>query len=433
MVSRTCRFIPAIAAMGAGALALAADPTVEDLKAQIDALQNKVEALEAQQAGAADVDATVARILADAESRSQLMASEGFTAGYNKGKFLIQSADGKFVLNPSLHYQFRYVANGRDEQKGNDMAIEDGFENRRLKLAFGGNAFTPKFKYDFVWGTERNGGGLVLEDAIVQYEFADHLSVKAGQFKDPVAHEELVSSKRQIAVDRSLLNEVLGGGATDRIQGIGLLWNNERVHTQVVFHDGANSDNTNFQNGPRYWGGSGRVEFLAIGDNWKATEDFTARGTKQDVLLLGAGADYTQAADVDTLYHALDAHFETGGGLSLYAAFIGQFVNPDVAANQWNYGFLGQVAYMLNERWELFGRYDVILLDEDGLPTGAEDTYHEFTAGVNYYIHGHNAKITADVVFLPDGSPKNESGIGILTTNDNASEVVGRVQFQLVL
>ena len=82
--------MPAIV-LACSALALAAEPTNEELKNQIDALQRKLEALEARQTSAADVDATVARVLKDAEARSQLMQAEGFTAGYNKGKFTLQT------------------------------------------------------------------------------------------------------------------------------------------------------------------------------------------------------------------------------------------------------------------------------------------------------------------------------------------------------
>src|ERR1035437_2263108 len=87
-----------------GAVAMAADATTQDLQAQVNALQAKVEALEAKQLSTKDVDDTVRRILADADTRSQLLAAEGFTAGYDKGKFLIQSADGSFIMQPMVQF-----------------------------------------------------------------------------------------------------------------------------------------------------------------------------------------------------------------------------------------------------------------------------------------------------------------------------------------
>jgi len=60
------------------------------------------------------------RVLRDADRRSQLLQAEGFTAGYNNGKFIIQSADGNFLLHPWLQFQFRSTTNARDNAGGGD-------------------------------------------------------------------------------------------------------------------------------------------------------------------------------------------------------------------------------------------------------------------------------------------------------------------------
>jgi hypothetical protein len=90
-----------------------------------------------------------------------------------------------------------------------------------------------------------------------------------------------------------------------------------------------------------------------------------------------------------------------------------------------------QAAYLLHNNWEPFVRYDAILFDEDGLPAGSEDTVHTFTAGANYYMRGHDSKLTLDVMFLPNGSPVSDSGSGILVSDD--SQFVIRAQYQLLL
>jgi hypothetical protein len=58
---------------------------------------------------------------------------------------------------------------------------------------------------------------------------------------------------------------------------------------------------------------------------------------------------------------------------------------------------------------------------------------HEVTVGVNYYIKGHNAKFTADLTYLPNGSPLGADALGILPQKSADPQVVGRVQFQLAL
>ena len=62
-----------------------------------------------------------------------------------------------------------------------------------------------------------------------------------------------------------------------------------------------------------------------------------------------------------------------------------------------------------------------------------EDTFNELTAGVNYYMSGHAAKLTVDVTYLPDGSPTNETGIGFLDPDADSDQFVLRGQFQLLI
>ena len=80
---------------------------------------------------AAEADASAHRVLTDAQQRSQLMTTEGFTAGYNKGKFTIQSADGSFSLSPSLQLQVRYAGTYLEGNGNDDSSYTDGFELRR--------------------------------------------------------------------------------------------------------------------------------------------------------------------------------------------------------------------------------------------------------------------------------------------------------------
>src|SRR5687767_11358191 len=111
-----------LSASGAGAASTAGtgnETSRQELMAELKALRARVEQLEAAQdrqadnLNAAEVDATVDSVLRDADDRSQLLQAQGFTAGYNKGKFTIQSEDGNFVLSPSFQLQARYVYNYR--------------------------------------------------------------------------------------------------------------------------------------------------------------------------------------------------------------------------------------------------------------------------------------------------------------------------------
>jgi hypothetical protein len=430
------RTIPALVAgalgMG-GALAMAAEPTQQELLAQLQELQAKVAAMEAKQVNTQDVDATVASVLADADRRSQLMQVEGFTAGYNKGKFVIQSADGNFTLNPYVQFQLRYVANFTDEPvDGADDETEDGFEIRRAKFGFQGNMFTPDLTYKFQWASDDEGGGVTLEDAFVRYQFSDAWAVRAGQYKDNIYHEETTSSTKQLAVDRSLVNELIGGGLTDRVQGVNLIWDDGgKMRAEFGYNDGADSENTDFQDeGATDFGITGRFEWMIAGEDWKYYEDFTAMGNDSDILVLGAGGNWTQSGDDNAYFHTVDIQWENAGGLGVYAAYLGLAADGD-AGDSYNWGFLVQAGYMLNEQWEIFGRVDYTDPDDDGdLGIGTDDTT-ELAIGVNYYLKGHAAKITVDGFYLPDGSPENETGLGILEGENDEFGIRG--QFQLLI
>lgn len=444
MTSRTRRVLPAMilgAAVASAPLAYAQDaasqPTQAEMMAQIEALRAKVEQLETKTVNSKDVDATVESVLRDANKRSQLMQAGAVTAGYEKGKAFFRSEDGNFYLNPNLQFQFRDVTNYRDDvPQGDDPdtnRIENGMEIRRMKIAFGGHAFTPKLTYNFQFAFSRSGGTPTLEDAWVKYMFADTIGFRVGQMKDITFHEEFTSSKRQLAVDRSLMNEVLAGGLTDFVQVVHFIYEdaNSPVRFEGGLTDGVNSDNTNFQDPPAnaaHFGVDGRLDFFVMGDR-KQYDDFTAMNNKTDLLVFGAGAHFTQSGDGNSVFHTVDAQWENQTGTSVYGAFVGIWSEEGDSDSSYSWGGLGQVAQMLGEQWEIFGRYDYTNFDGG---TSDDVSFSEVTIGANYYFSGHAAKCTVDVVYLPDGAPgSGSSGIGVLGGDDTQFAIRG--QFQLLI
>jgi hypothetical protein len=450
--------IPAVVAgalgMGAG-IAWAAEPSTQELMDQIKQLQSKVADLENRQTTLSDaqVSATIDSVLRDAEKRSQLFQMEGFTAGHDGKNFWLRSSDGNYALSPRFQFQFRHTVNWQDEPEDilgdddDDSETIKGFEIRRMKLEFVGNAISQDLTYNFRWATDSDEGSFNLENAYIMYQFNDQWAFRAGQWKDNVFHEENVSSSKQLAADRSLINELLAGGVTDYVQGASLIYNapDSPVRGEIAMHDGLNTDNTDFtdsggdasvfSSGPNF-GFSVRGEW-AMNNNFTGYDDFTAMGNQDDLLVFGVGVDWTQTGSTDAYLHTVDVQWEGTQGLGLYAAYIGQFLDAEGLATDdedslYNWGALVQAGYMLNENWEIFGRYNYIDLDEDA--PGAdedEDTFHEITGGVNYYFKGHSAKVTIDVGYLPEGSPTNETGIGVLQGSEDQFYVRG--QFQLLI
>jgi phosphate-selective porin OprO and OprP len=473
MVIRTGRYVAAITALGISAVAMAAETSVEDLKAQIDALQKKVEALEAKQVSAADVDATVRAVLEDAQRRSQFMAVEGFTAGYTADRgFVLQSADGAFLLHPYMQFQFRESNNWRDnDTTGTNSATNNandnnnGFEVRRLKYGVDGNAYTSALTYQFQWQTSSTAGSVSLEDAWARYRFQPDWAVQGGQFKDPLFHESLVSSFKQLTADRSLQNSLLEGN-DNYIQGASLLYGDKgRLHSQVAFTDGFAGANSNYldptggdptdsgfranNNKAANFGLAARVEYMVLGESakdWKRYSTYSAQGAKDpsDLLILGAAGEWDQVGDYNAYWYTADAQWEPAAvsGLSVYGALVGRDfrVNQTESDSQNNsasdWGALIQAGYMVTTRIEPFVRYDYTRLGT--MSDSTADSFgtrniHEITAGVNYYLFGQNAKFTLDLSYLPNGSPATVSGLDISSQTRDEEQWIARAQFQLVL
>jgi len=454
-----------IAAAVAATLSLgaAAAFAVEPQDARIQQLETKIAQLEAKTAASQkDVANTIEQVLRDAEKRSQLLATSGGTvAGYDNGFFI---SSGDFRLQPIVNFQFRNITDYREETAGaKDDEIENGFEVARLEFALVGTAFTKDLTYAFMWDTQTEGGSLVLLDAWVKYMFSDDMGFRVGQFNDPVTHENLLDDWKLLAVDRSLLDVALGGGFLDRVQGATFVYGNYNknnpLNLEIGLHDGANSDNTDYTGhlgnpgtigitgAPAShafdFGIAGRVEYKAMGD-WNDYADFQAMNNKENLLVLGAGIDWSQGGDGDVITGTIDAQFETSNGLGLYGAVIVRHADGEIFSgpsdeadgDSTDWGAMIQANYQLNPSWDIFGRVAYLDFDTDIL--NDENEFWELTVGVNYYLGkngsaGHRAKVTIDLNWLPDGSPFQAKDIGYLGDNNGEDEIVLRGQFQLLI
>jgi hypothetical protein len=270
--------------------------------------------------------------------------------------------------------------------------------------------------------------------------FSDDWGTRIGQWKVPVSHEWLVGDGRLLAADRSLADTVLSSGIVERSQGVTVVYgaydNDNPLYFEAGLHDGANESDTNFVEDDFDFGVVARVEYKFFG-NWIAYNDFSARQNRDGLLVVGAGADWSQSGDGDLISAAIDAQWESQNGLGLFGALLIQNADPGGGLDDFtNFGLVAQAGYMLNPSWELFGRYSGTYLDEEiTVGAGDEDTFHELTFGVNYFLGdngsaGHRAKFTVDVSFLPDGSPAALPDLGYIGANGEDEWLI-RGQFQL--
>lgn len=374
-----------------------------------------------QAAWSANVDevrALVAEMMSDAQTRSSLLQS-GSTAGHD-GKFFLASPDGNFRLNVGGQMQFRYYASFLDDDTPGVDDFEPGFEMRRTKLTFSGNIFDPNMFYEVTGAFNRNGGDFNLENAFFGYDWDNGFSARGGQFKLPFLREELVSSKYQLAVDRSVVNEEFN---QDFSQGVEFSYKKDWFGGYFAFSDGFGSRNTDFQNDPADIALTARAEILFAGD-WKQFKDFTSQRGSEFAAMLGAAVHYEMAPDNDGdpkpwfLPYTLDISVE-GDGWNLFGAFVGQHSDNDLpgaaGVDADDFGFVVQGGFYVADDWEIFARYDLIIPDDD---RASNDNFNTITAGVNYYIHGHAAKFTLDVAYYIDETTSSDLGlIGAVSSN----------------
>jgi len=442
-------------------------PDQQELLNRLDALQAEVEQLKAQLKERApqtqpsttsqspDSTLSTRQMLQDADRHSQMLDWTDTVAGYAKGKgFFIRSEDGNFLLHPWAFIQVRNATNYRQYGKnGTESDTQNGFEIPRMKFILDGNVFSPDLTYQFIWATSDTTGNLGLQDAWVRYHIPHtDFAVRAGQIRDPFDHEQIMFGTRTLTPERSIVNNVfINGDGVVKGASIGYGYDSDSFfRTEVAITDGMRNINTTFQDfptNPANWGAAGRVEVKLTG-KWDDYSQFTTLGNKQTLLVLGAGADYTEAGNTGALMHVVDAQFGIPNGLTLYGAFLGRYTHNNTGAIGTNGGATGAAAthdtydttfrflagYLIAQHWEPFARYEYIHVDPSEIPAGSPHTViQDITVGFNYYIFSHRAKFSAAASYLPNGSPVANTLGDLLVTPNGGNEVIIQAQFQLIL
>jgi len=201
------------------------------------------------------------------------------------------------VVDPS--WQFMIV--GAFEQQATQGAFgQVGSANGGSGVFANGGSMGPVYANGSYSGNYSGGNGSLgsrfgLEDAYVRKVLDDNWSIRVGQFKSPLLREELVSSKYQLAVERSLVNQFFSTGYS---QGIELTFVNDCFRVMGSFNDGGGNTNTtstigNSSNGGNWteYAVTGRVEWKAMG-SWSQFDSFSSPNGSATGILLGAAVNW---------------------------------------------------------------------------------------------------------------------------------------------
>ena len=416
---------------------------LEQQQHEIDELRQQVGDNWLTERRADEIRSLVADVLADVDTRSTLMQN-GMTAGWSE-HFFLASGDGRFKLQVSGQQQFRYVWSFHDEPD----KYRAGFENTRTKLTLRGHVISPDLTYLVRGNFSRNGGGLSLEDAWLRYHLNNEWNFRFGQFKLPFNREELVSSAKQLAVERSLINESLNLG---RSQGVELTYTDTTNRASLAFSDagddqvggfglvGTSPQNTTALTEDTEYAFTGRVEHLAAG-SWAQFDDFTSPVDDEYGLLLGIGAhyqqnEYTGAFSIgknEERWLALTADVSVEwGGANAFTSFTYHYIDDDSVGQLTVYGLVAQAGAYFTPKFEYFARFEYGLMDAETVNFA---NLYLVTFGGNYYFDGHDLKLTADIGFGMSQVANNwNSDIAGWRTDGSIDEpqVVLRTQFQLL-
>lgn len=455
-------------------------PTGTDVQAELSALRARVQELEGKQSDnwlnqrrAEEVKALVKEVLSDADTRASLLEN-GMSAGHNGRNFFLASEDGNFLMNISGQLQVRYIWTHRRNPDSSDATLtatqaEDGdvsgFSIARAKVQFDGHIANPDWLYSLRLAADRSDGSVAAEEATIGYRLMDNLTLRAGRMKGQFLRESLTSDAHQLAVERSLVDAVFSAGY---LEGIFASWDvSDMIHISASFDDGDGSGNVGtgavagilgggtasaandyYQDVTDFAGGA-RVDVKIAGD-WKQMQDFSAWSGEETGIFVGAAVRYNQfetgntGSNGDFIKWTVDGSVEMAG-LSIYGAVVGLHTQADDAGTPITtnaYGALGQVAYMvIPDKLEPFARFEWIRQLDNSI---SQNEVKIITAGVNYYVAKHAAKVTLDVVYALDpidnsdsfvpasGGGNGISGLGLLDDSSNDGQVAVRAQFQLL-
>ncbi len=438
---------------------------IEQLEAADRAKDQQIARLRAQaddqwltERRAEDIRGLIEEVLADAETRRTLLA-EGATAGIDdSGKVFLQSADGSFYARLSGQVQFRYLFDYQDNSDpvtGRPDETDSGFQARRVKVQIAGHIADPKLTYTVRLANSRTNANTSLEEATIGYTFDNGLFVTVGKLKLPLLREELVSSTRQLAVERSSVNEYFTANFAEQVQ---LGWTNEDVKLVAAISDGANSESSEFNADIVEFALTGRADVRLDGD-WKQAADFTSWRNEAQAIFVGVAGHYevidgaNNAGSFDGTYTVgtADASYENQG-FSLYGAYVMSYFDDQADApgplggDLFAQGVMVQAGYQLTEQIEPFVRYEWLDADDDdeaAIAGTPRDAAQIITVGANYYFKKHAAKFTGDLVYVFDGdepvaNPRGANpfssalGFSDFDTAEADPNLLLRLQFQLL-
>ena len=333
-----------------------------------------------------------------------------------KNGLVLQTDDGNYSLKIGSLVQFQHQFLDVD-----GAGSTNGFQLRRVRLNFSGNAINPQLTYRLEFEVLSGVTNLVAEafphtgpnlrDGYLNYNFDNGIEIQWGQFKVPYSFDTLVSDSQNQFIDRTITDDVFG---LERDLGINLHGRlaGGRFDTSLhLMNEGINRNTFNNNDGMLV---GTRLVFNVRGDHRYTTGDPDFSETPN--LAVGVAGNFNRAgnppaADQSMIAATGDVAYRYRG---LSALGAGYYLR-NKTANTNIFGFLVQDGYFIvPKRFEVMARLGAVFPTAAGVTNG-----YEAGGGLGYYFKGHNLKLLTDYAILLN-SPL-VLGVGAAGTNAAAN------------
>lgn len=350
------------------------------------------------------------------------------------------------AFKTSVQIQFRYNINQRGSESTTIAGMPDsdltvGFTSRRTKFGLEAKVtedITGKVKFAF----SQSSGAAGLEDSYLKWKLSDTVSIKAGQYKIALLREENISSTRQLATDRTSVNELYNQDFNQAIE-LNITEDNWRFIGSI--NDGFRSRNTYFTSPTEADIGltaRGEIKFGEAG--WSDYKQFTSWKGAEGGLMLGGAVHHqvmgntnpSTTPDTSMTTATIDASL-LGDGWNMYAAGVWRTMDTGTMSLT-DAGYILQGGFFVSESDEFFARWDLITPSDDNLiipGTSGNSDFNVFTVGWNHYVipESHAAKFTLEAQVYPDATTESIVSIrGNILPDSTSDQIAITAQFQVL-
>ncbi len=370
-------------------------------------------------------------------------------ASYGKKGFRLETGNGLFQTNLQWRAQMRYsginTSDPRSPANFNRLDTSN-FEARRIRMKIGGHGYKPWVKYYFEMDLQpstntlggnqsRNTRSRVI-DWRIDVQPWDFFGIRVGQWKINYNRERVDSSGRQQFVERSIVNRQFNIDRQVGVMAQGRLF--KGTHADLRYYAGVfNGEGKGVNNPDDNHMFMGRVQWNFLGRDLKwrqsdvrfhkkptgslafAAVQNSGMCTRWSTAGCGNLTGYTSPATAsaagnleqfDTHQYVQEFAFKWQG-LSVQQEYHWKNIRDNVNIRK-HYldGGYAQIGYFLHglistvpEGLEVAFRYAVVNEPDSSninVRVFNENEREEFTGAVNYFIAGHNNKITLDASYL---------------------------------